>query len=334
MATFDLADAAILITLGGSNVYGLAREESDVDLTGIAIPPKEQIFTLGKEWEQDDKEALEDFFLDYLSGDDLLTPALENGCEGVIYNLKKYMSLALKANPTIWNTIFCRDSEVLYSTPVGDMLRANKLQFLSQRAKDSFIGYAMSQLHRIKRHKKWLDDPPTKPSREEMGLPTGTAILNKEQVTALNTLGPDKMHELGMSYKLIEMIQLEKSYAKAMGTWKEFEDWRRDRNPARAALEAKAGYDTKHAMHLIRLLRMGFEIVTTGEVNIWRDDRALLLAVRDGKFSYEELVEWGDELISSIRTASEGSALPKEPNYELINELYGELLEMHYASSC
>jgi len=45
-------------------------------------------------------------------------------------------------------------------------------------------------------------------------------------------------------------------------------------------LEAKFGFDTKHAMHLIRLLRMAREILETGVVHVKRPDAEELSAIR------------------------------------------------------
>ena len=58
------------------------------------------------------------------------------------------------------------------------------------------------------------------------------------------------------------------------------------------ALEAAHGYDTKHGAHLVRLLRMGREIVETGSVHVWRGDRDAdeLLAIRAGAWSYDRLM--------------------------------------------
>jgi uncharacterized protein len=337
MANFDLETRTILLTLAGSRACGLAREDSDVDVAGIAIPPQANLYTLLPEWEQTEGSAVVDLFFDSI--DELQFPdnrlayeARGNGCEGTVYNLKKYISLALKANPTIWTCVFCRDSEVLKVTEAGLHLRANRNLFVSQNAKNSFIGYAISQLQRIKRHKKWLDNPPSKPSRKELGIPEGKAILNKEQVTAFNTMGPETLAKLGISQKLIEMIQTEKLYAYAMDQWKKYEGWRKNRNPARAALEANAGYDTKHAMHLMRLLHMGYEIIKDGEVSIWRDDRDYLLEIRDGMCSYEEILQIAEEHVQSIEEMAHASQLQKRPDFEKVDKLYRELLEIHYAS--
>ena len=335
MANFDLDVATILLTLAGSHVHGLDRPSSDVDVAGIAIPPQTHSITLRSEWEQDDGQEVADLAFRYLKGDCIRDRAKDNGCEGTIYNLKKYMILALKANPTIWNAMFCEDEEVLKITPAGRYLRANRNIFVSQQAKNSFIGYAISQLKRIERHKKWLDNPPTKPSREDRGLPVGGAVLNKEQVAGFGTIGPEKMLELGLSQKLVEMIQEEKLYARDMDQWKKFNAWRKHRNPARAELEAAAGYDTKHAMHLMRLLNMGYEIMKDGVVNVWReDDGAELLAIRDGHRTYGEIVGRGEDIIQEIEDMAHASELPKKPDFEQVEELYQELLEIHYGAPC
>ena len=53
---------------------------------------------------------------------------------------------------------------------------------------------------------------------------------------------------------------------------------------ARAGLERRFGYDTKHAMHL---LKMGAEILKSGQVHVYRPDGEWLMAVRDGLLTHE-----------------------------------------------
>ena len=56
-----------------------------------------------------------------------------------------------------------------------------------------------------------------------------------------------------------------------MKHWDSYQTWKTHRNPARAELERQHGYDTKHAMHLIRLMRMGLEVLETGDLGVRRD---------------------------------------------------------------
>ena len=75
-----------------------------------------------------------------------------------------------------------------------------------------------------------------------------------------------------------------------MKHWESYQTWKTHRNPARAALERQHGYDTKHAMHLVRLMRMGLEVLERGDLRVRRDDADALSAIRDGAMSFDELL--------------------------------------------
>ncbi len=97
-------------------------------------------------------------------------------------------------------------------------------------------------------------------------------------------------------------------------------------NPARAALEREHGFDTKHAMHLIRLMRMGLEVLERGELLVRRPDAAELVAIRDGAWSYEELLAGAAALRERIERAAATSALPDDVDRERVNQLTFELM--------
>jgi len=123
----------------------------------------------------------------------------------------------------------------------------------------------------------------------------------------------------------------DKAYRSALKHWNHYQAWRRERNAARAALEARYGYDTKHAMHLLRLLRMGMEILETGEVHVYRPDREWLLAVRNGLLQYEELLALAAEYEARLAALQAASTLPEAPDVarveDLVVTLQGEWLE-------
>ena len=72
-------------------------------------------------------------------------------------------------------------------------------------------------------------------------------------------------HGLQLPRDVVSALNVEKKYRAAMKHWDSYQAWKTHRNPARAELERQHGYDTKHAMHLIRLMRMGLEVLETGE---------------------------------------------------------------------
>ena len=56
---------------------------------------------------------------------------------------------------------------------------------------------------------------------------------------------------IGMDDNFIFLMQQERAYAAVMTGFKQYEDWKKNRNPQRAILEEKCGFDSKHAAHLI-----------------------------------------------------------------------------------
>ena len=173
---FPIRPYTILLCVGGSRAYGLHTERSDVDVKGVVIPPGWAYHGFRHRFEQAEGPEAVDPFADTLNAEEVAAVAREK-LEGVIYELRKFMSLAADNNPNILDALFCRDAEVRHCTPLGARLREAAPRFLSQGARHTFAGYAMAQLKRIETHRRWLIDPPTvEPDRARFGLPARTVI--------------------------------------------------------------------------------------------------------------------------------------------------------------
>jgi hypothetical protein len=134
--------------------------------------------------------------------------------------------------------------------------------------------------------------------------------------------------KIGLSDNFIEVMKLERQYAGAKREWDQYQEWKSNRNKARSALEEKYGYDTKHAYHLVRLIRMCREILTTGKVLVKRPDREELLTIRNGAWSYEQLIEFAEREEKEINELYlTSTALPKIPDKEKLDELCIRLVE-------
>jgi uncharacterized protein len=83
----------------------------------------------------------------------------------------------------------------------------------------------------------------------------------------------------------------------------------------RKALIEKHGYDTKNAAHLIRLLRMGIEFLSTGRLNVFREDAQQLMAIKKGEYSLERIQHMAEQLFHTAELALINSKLPDEPDY-------------------
>lgn len=132
---------------------------------------------------------------------------------------------------------------------------------------------------------------------------------------------------IGMSENFLAVLEKERSYNTAQRYWSQYQEWKSNRNEARAQLEEKYGYDCKHAMHLVRLMRMCREILTTGQILVKRPDALELLEIRNGAWSYEQLIEWADTQDKELEAAYKNSTLPNSPNREELDNLCVQIVE-------
>jgi predicted nucleotidyltransferase len=297
-----LKDRTIFLTRAGSHAYGTSLPSSDLDVRGIALAPRNHYLGFLRRFEQAEQKGDPDL---------------------VVFDLQKFLKLASETNPNVIEILFTDSSDWIHSSPQWEHLHSQRHLFVSKKAKVTFSGYAISQLRRIRSHRQWLLNPPKgKPSREDFGLSVDHRKLNRDQMGAF-----DKLLEEGHSFPdhIMMLLAQEKAYISSLNEWNQYENWKAKRNPARAEMEARFGYDGKHAMHLVRLMRMCLEILETGQVNVKRPDAAQLLEIRNGAWTYDELIEWAERQEQTISEAA--SILPDRPEYERIDDLCCQIIE-------
>jgi predicted nucleotidyltransferase len=92
----------------------------------------------------------------------------------------------------------------------------------------------------------------------------------------------------------------------------------------RPELEAEFGYDVKAAMHLLRVLGEGIELMMTGEIRLPRPEAPFLRDVRNGKFSLEEIEDIADARFELLAREQVGSFLPVELDRSKISKIITE----------
>lgn len=287
-----LPSSTVLLVKHGSHAYGLNTPESDLDVRGVAIPPREYFLGFLKKFEQAEFKPP----------------------DTTIFDIRKFFQLAADCNPNIIEVLWVDDADVIYENWVGKYLRHFRTQFLSKKAKYTFSGYAIAQLKRIKTHRKWLLSPrEERPTRTEFNLPE-TSLLSADMMGAIQSVLEHGGSESQYSENVMEIYQRERAYHNAMTGWQQYQNWKKNRNPARAALEAKMGFDGKHASHLVRLMRMCREILERGEVVVKRPDRDEILAIRNGAWTYDQLIEWVEKQDADMSALLETSKLPQSPD--------------------
>ena len=372
---FALAERTIFVTLGGSHAHGTAREGSDVDLRGICIAPIELRLSPFEAFEQYDgpiDASLRELVDPKLEVHPTAARALDVKVEGVVFDIVKFVKLSAAANPNTLEILFADSRDWLYVTEAWQRLHRERHLFLSRKVQQTYLGYALAQLKRIKTHRSWLLSPPRKkPSRTEFGLPErGTlqkadrvqieqSIADRVRTWRLDTLEmpkatrialneklqefwadtlrvrEDELEEatqhaaaasLGLDRDMLEVLKSERRYRAALKHWDAYERWKRERNEARAALEATFGYDTKHAMHLLRLMRTGLEVLETGNLEVRRADASELNAIRDGASSYDEMLAAAEGLQARMEDAAKSSSLPADVDKQVLAGLCTELV--------
>ena len=312
---FDIKSRTIYLAKHGSHAYGTNIKSSDLDIKGICIPPQDILFGYLHKFEQ------------YIQ-------LVNNGHPNdlTIYALNKFAKLAADCNPNIIEVLFCDEIDLIKITPEGEQIRNERNIFLSTKARYTFSGYAHAQLKRIKTHRNWLLNPPIEPKRSQFNLKLQRSI-SKEELGAYRVM-IDRNNQIDLPTHALELLKNENKYAKAKQTWDQYCNWKKNRNKARYELEEKFGYDTKHAMHLIRLMRMCREILQGCGVIVKRPDAEELIQIRFGQKTYEELIEEAEKIDAECNILYKNSPLPKKPPAEKINKLIIDITSRYLSKYC
>jgi hypothetical protein len=160
-------------------------------------------------------------------------------------------------------------------------------------------------------------------------LDEATKIYIQEQIgryLAEVTVASDEKFQaaarlIGYTENFIALLDRERRYAATLANWNHYLEWKANRNPARAALEAKYGYDTKHGLHLVRLMRMCREILVDGVVHVRRPDADELREILNGAWDYDHLMAWAEEQDKVLIEIAQVFPLPKKPDREALDVL-------------
>lgn len=92
----------------------------------------------------------------------------------------------------------------------------------------------------------------------------------------------------------------------------------------------KFGYDCKNASHTVRILKMGIEALSTGELNVVRHDAQLLCDIKQGKWSKEQACDEIKRLQDLLDNAFVCSTLKDKPDYKKAEKLLINILSYSF----
>ena len=146
-----LPDNILFEGVQGSNAYGVAVNESDFDMIGFCVPPKDLIFPhlagqisgFGRQ-----KKRFVCYQKHHIFDRDA------RGGKGRqydlnCYNIVHFFNLAMEMNPNMAASLFLPAECITHTSIVGNMVREKRHIFLHKGAWHRFKGYAFSQLAKM-----------------------------------------------------------------------------------------------------------------------------------------------------------------------------------------
>ena len=344
-------DSILFECVSGSRAYGLATATSDEDRKGVFIMPADQCYGLEPVAQVQDARG-----------------------DTVFYEIGRFIELASKANPNILEMLFTPEDCVISRHPL--MERIPRSDFLTTACRDSFAGYAETQIRRARGLNKKIVNP--MPEARKVLIEFCHVVQGQGSVPALVWL-----RENGLAQRQVGLVKIphmprlfgvfvdrdcehgfrgicredsndvllssvpkglqpaaylqfnHDEYKRWNREHREYWDWVSKRNRDRYEQTVRHGgqYDAKNLMHTFRLLKMAADIAREGTIHVRRPDRDALLAIREGRFKYEELVERAGDLLRSVDALFEMAVLPPPMEQSIASRIVADLREAFYTGS-
>lgn len=327
----------LLVCLGGSNAYGTEKHDedgnitSDIDIRGIIMQPESSIFSIAP------AEVFE--LRDNKDGEDI---------DAVLYPILKMIELLSECNPNVLEILDSSRRNVIMSSDSGEMLIDNAEVFLSNKAANSFLGYAEAQLDRIKNA---LNHDSMRQQEQEVFLQRSLerAFMDFERryksfdennyikMSIDTAINPELEKEIYLDVQLKHYPL--RDYTDIYSEMKNIVKTHYKLNHRNKKKDTE--HLCKHAMHLVRLYLMGIDIFTKHEIHTYREnDLDLLMSIRNGDFVInndldmpifsDDFYRLVDSYKEKFKQAVSLSTLPAKPDYEKINSLSIKIMKDYW----
>ncbi|SHI16350.1 nucleotidyltransferase domain-containing protein [Clostridium intestinale] len=305
-----LGKRIILLGLGGSYAYGTNNEGSDIDFRGITLNMPSDLIGLTSFEQYEDAKT-----------------------DTVIYSFNKIVKLLLECNPNTCEILGLDEDQYLIKTKLGQELLDNRNIFLSKRAVKSFGGYAGAQLRRLQNAIARDSMPQTEKEKHILNSVKNALEDFQRRYTSFDRgsirLYIDKAENsefdteifVDADYRHLPLRDYENMWSIMHNVVRDY-----DKIGKRNA-KKDDNHLNKHAMHLIRLFMMAFDILEKGEINTnRRNDLELLMKIRNGGFQKEDKTFDGEfydilaDYEARLKKSAKESILPDNPDMKKVEE--------------
>ena len=302
-----------LLNLGGSIAYGTNLPgKGDIDLRGFYFESKSEVIGLTPNSEQ----------------------VVETNTDTTLYSFNKFVELLLSNNPNTIEFLGCKPEHYFFVSEPARLMIENHKIFLSKRCIRAFGGYANQQLNRLEN--AIARDRLTEEKKEEHILRSMENAMQafSDRYTELPEgslkLVIGESPRSNRDTEILIDVDLKRYPVRELNSMlNEFTNITRlyDKVNHRNHKKDEEHLD-KHAMHLLRLYLMAFDLMEKQEIVTYREkDRDFLLEVRQGKFrnpdgTYNDaFFDLRKEMNDRFEYDMEHTELPDKPNMDAVNEL-------------
>ena len=330
-------------TIAGSHAYGTNHSQSDLDLKGIFFLPSNYYLIENDPINQISDDKNDVVFYSLKRFIELAAKANPNIIEMLWMPLECQKYLASVVEPlfemrSIFITKKAYDSHVNYA----------RAQIKKAKGKNKWVNNP--QPHEVPQREDFCWFIPregNKPLRPK-SLRESQINLDKFNVSAVeHSQSLYRLYEYGPRAKgvfrngelVCESIPVEDendlckglllfneaAYECAKRDHKNYWDWRKNRNENRWKQQEDGlrDYDAKNMLHTFRLLMSGKNILEFGEplVRFEGDKLKFLCDIREGKFTYQELINKVELMLNELSESLSSSALPEEVDEQVLKNL-------------
>ena len=301
-----------MLCMGGSIAYGTNLPgKGDIDIRGFAVEPISQII------------GVEPNFNTYV----------ETKTDTVIYSFRKLIELLISNNPNTIEQLGCKPEHYLFKSEIAEELLKNADMFISKNCIRSFAGYANQQLNRLEN--AIARDRLTQARKEEhmrLSMENAMAAFSDRYTHFENgsiVLYTDVSQKEGLDREIFLDVDLKHYPVRDFNSiLNEFTNITRTYGKLNHRNKKKdEEHLDKHAMHLLRLYYMVFDLLENKKVITYREkEREFLLSVRQGLFRNEDgtynqdFFDLRAELDKRFKYDMKESELPDGPDMKRINE--------------
>lgn len=294
----------------GSHLYGTNTENSDTDYSGIFIADEDYYFGL---------KSINESDFSVVDKDDR-GKNTKDALDFKLYEIRSFAKLSLQNNPNILEHLFVNDENIEFVDDLGLQLLNNAHLFPHKGACEKYVGYAKSQKHKmvVKRE-----------NHEELFL-AKDYLSNQDQNLYMVELKINDLKNMPfIKEDDVHFIIGDLSFQKHLRVKKVLESIteRLDKLTNRHELILKHGYDTKFAMHLLRLLLEGKELLNTGKIEFPLKKKDFLLDVKKGRYTINEIMSISEQFENEILIDKENSKLPNAPSFDDANNLVKKIVK-------